>query len=395
MRGAADKNGQRKAAGRRKAVGPWAQVVSLVKGGGVGLEQPGLRGALKSLVTLGPARNDHWIGLRTALGIFLPLLVLMLVDRLDLMVFVVFGAFTGVYGRVDGYWNRLRMQVRSGLLFFAVITLALAASTWWVAHDDPELKSWQIVGATTLVAGICSVLAGLLRLRPAGSLFHIFAFAAIASIPQPVPFADALIATGATMALAVGIGAAGAVGQWANVWQRTKLPPLSDNVKKAIWWEGLFHILTAGAAGALANIVGSQLAAGHNYWAMVAAVVPLAGHTTRLRVRRGIHRVLGTLVGMILMAALILINPPLWVLVGCIGLFQFMTEVLVMRNYFFAQIFVTPLALVGVTLVTGLSTAVMYDRIVETVIGSLVGIIGVLAGSAFGRMLLRRRAEQA
>ncbi|XQN48259.1 FUSC family protein, partial [Glutamicibacter creatinolyticus] len=171
------------------------------------LEQPGLRGALKSLVTLGPARNDHWIGLRTALGIFLPLLVLMLVDRLDLMVFVVFGAFTGVYGRVDGYWNRLRMQVRSGLLFFAVITLALAASTWWVAHDDPELKSWQIVGATTLVAGICSVLAGLLRLRPAGSLFHIFAFAAIASIPQPVPFADALIATGATMALAVGIGA--------------------------------------------------------------------------------------------------------------------------------------------------------------------------------------------
>lgn len=340
---------------------------------------------------MGPARQDHWIGLRTGIGVFAPLIVLLLIDRLDLMVFVVFGAFTGVYGRVDGYWNRLRVQVRSGALFFAVITLALMASTWWIDHGNPQLKSWQVVGATTLVAGVCSVLAGFMRLRPAGSLFHIFAFAAICSISHPARFGEALLAAGATIVLAIVIGAAGAVGQWANVWERTALPPLSDNVKKAIWWEGLFYILTAGAAGAVANTVGSQFEAGHNYWAMVAAVVPLAGHTTKLRVRRGIHRVLGTLVGMVLMAALVIINPPLWVLVTSIGIFQFLAEMLVIRNYFIAQIFITPLALVGVSLVTGLSTAVMYDRIVETVIGSAVGILGVLAGSAFGRVVLRRR----
>ncbi len=84
----------------------------------------------RSLVTLGPARKDHWIGLRTGIGVFAPLIFLLLINRLDLMVFVVFGAFTGVYGRVDGYWNRLRMQSRSGLLFFVVIGLALCASNF-------------------------------------------------------------------------------------------------------------------------------------------------------------------------------------------------------------------------------------------------------------------------
>lgn len=355
----------------------------------MGLEK--LKESAKALVTLGPARNDHWIGLRTGIGVFAPLIILFAIDRLDLVVFAVFGAFTGVYGRVDGYWNRLRMQVRSGILFFAVIALAWAASYWWVDHSNPEVMQWQIVGATTLVAGICSVLVGFMRLRPGGSLFHIFAFAAIASIPNPAPLGQALLVSGLTILLAWIIGAAGAIGQWASLWQRTPLPPLSDNVRKAIWWEGLFYILTAGVAGVLANTVGSRLEAGHNYWAMVAAVVPLVGHTTSLRIRRGVHRMLGTLVGMILMALLIYLNPQIWILLAFIALCQFLAEMLVMRNYFMAQIFITPMALVGVSLVTGLSGAVMYDRVVETLIGCAVGMLGVLFGSWVGNIIKRRQ----
>ena len=46
---------------------------------------------------------------------------------------------------------------------------------------------WLQVVATTLVAGGCSLVVAWWRLRPAGSLFHIFAFAAIASIPNQPP----------------------------------------------------------------------------------------------------------------------------------------------------------------------------------------------------------------
>jgi len=355
----------------------------------VGLEN--LKESAKALITLGPARKDHWIGLRTGIGVFAPLITLFAIDRLDLVVFAVFGAFTGVYGRVDGYWNRLRMQVRSGALFFAVIALALAASHWWIDHSDPGIKQWQVVGATTLVAGACSVLVGFMRLRPGGSLFHIFAFAAIASIPVPAPIGEALLVSALTILLSVAIGAAGALGQWTSLWKRTPLPPLSDNVRKAIWWEGLFYILTAGVAGALANTVGSSLEAGHNYWAMVAAVVPLVGHTTTLRIRRGVHRMLGTLAGMVLMAILIFLNPQVWILLAFIAICQFMAELLVMRNYFLAQVFITPMALVGVSLVTGLSGSVMYDRVVETLIGCTVGMLGVLLGSWVGSIIKRRQ----
>ncbi len=62
-------------------------------------------------------------------------------------------------------------------------------------------------------------------LRPGGSLFHIFAFAAIASIAKPAPFGEAMFAAAATILLALIIGASGALGQWSkSVETRTFAP---------------------------------------------------------------------------------------------------------------------------------------------------------------------------
>ncbi|WP_347038946.1 FUSC family protein [Glutamicibacter halophytocola] len=74
-----------------------------------------------------------------------------------------------------------------------------------------------------------------------------------------------------------------------------------------------------------------------------------------------------------------------------IAVCQFLAELLVMRNYFLAQVFITPMALVGISLGTGLSGAVMYDRVVETLIGCAVGMLGVLLGSWFGLVLKRKQ----
>lgn len=49
-----------------------------------------------SLLSLGPANYDQWVALRTALGIIPPLFGLLALDRLDLMVLEILGAFTGV-----------------------------------------------------------------------------------------------------------------------------------------------------------------------------------------------------------------------------------------------------------------------------------------------------------
>lgn len=343
------------------------------------------------LLTLGPSNNDQWVALRTAVGIFVPLFGLLAIDRLDLIVFVIFGAFTGVYGRVPGYANRLAAQAKAGALFLAVILAAALASHFLIDHDDRVASAWMIVGLTTAVSGICSVITGYLQLRPAGSLFHIFAFAAIASMPHQPPPLESMAAAVAAVLLSIVLGFSGMVFVKGSAWgPRTKPAPLSRPVRLAIWIEALMYLLAAGLAGAIANLLAPALSTGHSYWAMVAAVVPLVGHTTRHRVRRGVHRILGTLTGIFLMAAVIAFAPPVWVLLAMIGLLQFAAEMLIARNYFLAQIFVTPLALVGVSIGTGLSTTLLYDRMLETVIGALVGMAVVLIGALYGSWLRPR-----
>ena len=61
-----------------------------------------------------------------------------------------------------------------------VISAAAPASRYLVNHDDTMAGTWMVVGLLAVDSGICSVITGYLQLRPAGSLFHIFAFAAIA-----------------------------------------------------------------------------------------------------------------------------------------------------------------------------------------------------------------------
>jgi uncharacterized membrane protein YccC len=123
---------------------------------------------------------------------------------------------------------------------------------------------------------------------------------------------------------------------------------------------------------------------------MVAAVVPLVGHTTRHRVARGMHRMLGTMGGLVIGAAIILLNPNPWMVVLIMGLGQFGAEMLITRNYFWAQVCVTPLALVGTALMAGMHPGLLYDRLLETLIGAVVGVGVVLLGSAYGNHLRRR-----
>ncbi|MGY5318097.1 FUSC family protein [Neomicrococcus lactis] len=125
----------------------------------------------------------------------------------------------------------------------------------------------------------------------------------------------------------------------------------------------------------------------HNYWAMVAAVVPLVGKTMRHRIARGAHRILGTFVGLGLMAIVVALNPSPVVAILIIGLMQFMAEMFIARNYFFAQIFVTPLAVVGTGLASGTTSGLVYDRFMETLIGAVVGIGMMLIGNQIRKRL--------
>lgn len=341
---------------------------------------------------MAPGNQDHHPAIRCAVGVFVPLTTLVLLGRVDLAIFASFGAFTGIYGRGEPHGARLVTQLRAGGLMLAVILLgALTARLGPLWGMSAEQHMWLVVGATTLVAGGCSVAISLWRIRPAGSLFHIFAFAAIASIPSQPPLWQGLLVSVLTVVFCLLIGFSSRVlpsrrTQW-------KLPPPirhTEGERRAAWLEGAGYVVAAGLAGSLATLAGQRLGFGHNYWAMVAAVVPLVGHSTRHRISRGIQRILGTVVGLLVLAGVLLLNLEPWQMVLMMALCQFGAELFIIRQYLVAQIFVTPLALSATMLMGPASPGgLLRDRIVETVIGATVGIAVVLAPAVLARIRSR------
>ncbi|PTT67910.1 FUSC family protein [Arthrobacter sp. HMWF013] len=344
---------------------------------------------LADMFSIAPGNKDHHPALRCAVGVFVPLITLVMLGRLDLAIFASFGAFTGIYGRGEPHGTRFVLQLRAGLLMLLVIFLAALAARLGVAWGlDAMAATWFLVVATTLVAGGCSLLISLLRLRPGGSLFHIFAFAAIASIPNQPPLGEGMLVAVLTTALSLLIGFSSRILPSRRApWVRPPAIRRTPGERRAAWLEGLGYLVAAGVAGSLATLAGQWLGFGHNYWAMVAAVVPLVGHTTRHRISRGVQRIIGTVLGLVVLAAILLPGLEPWQTVLVMALCQFGAEMFIIRQYLLAQVFVTPLALISTLLVVPASPAILLrDRIIETVIGAAVGIGVVLAPAAWRRL---------
>lgn len=338
---------------------------------------------------MAPANKDHQVAIRCAVGVFVPLISLVLLGRLDLAIFASFGAFTGIYGRNEPHGRRLVLQLRAGSLMLGIILLGtLTARAGTELALAPSDRTWLQVLATTFVAGGCSLVVAWWRLRPAGSLFHIFAFAAIASVPHQPPLWQGMLVAVLTVAFSLLVGLSSRlVPSRRQPYSWPGPVRLTAKERRVAWQEAVGYLVAAGLAGTLATLAGERLGFGHNYWAMVAAVVPLVGHTTRHRISRGVQRIIGTALGLVLLAAILLLEPAPWLTVLVIAACQFGAEMFIARQYFLAQVFVTPLALISTLLVAPVPAgALLRDRFLETAIGAAVGVAVVLAPAVWRRL---------
>ena len=325
---------------------------------------------LQEMFRIGPANNDHHAAIRCAVGIGLPLLLVLFLGRIDLAIFASFGAFTGIYGRNEPHRQRLGHQGRAGALMLAVILAAALCARL-------DLDEWGTVVGTTAVAGLGTVATGFWRLRPVGSLFHIFAFAAISSVPGQPPVWQGMLAAGLTVAFSLLIGQSGMLfRRYRTDWSKPVRPRFSKAQRRSIYGDGLQYAVAAVLAGSIATLLGI----GHNYWAMVAATVPLVGQSVRHRVYRGLQRILGTFGGLVLTALILFPGLEPWQMVLVIAACQFGAEMFIARQYALAQVVVTPLALVSTELAHPSNPwQLLTDRGIETLIGAAVGMAVVLA----------------
>ncbi|MER6633148.1 FUSC family protein [Streptomyces sp. NPDC000987] len=163
------------------------------------------------------------------------------------------------------------------------------------------------------------------------------------------------------------------------------------------WWHRLgpfAPIAVRTALGcALAGYASLALGVGRPYWALVTAA-SLYQANLALTFSRAVQRVVGNLAGVLLFAAVVpLAHLGRAALVLCCLAFNFGAEALIGRNYWLGTVCVTPMALL-ITEFAGFQQPgrLITERVVDTVVGALVGL---LAGVAVTNRRAADRVERA
>ncbi|MFC8359443.1 FUSC family protein [Streptomyces griseorubiginosus] len=150
------------------------------------------------------------------------------------------------------------------------------------------------------------------------------------------------------------------------------------------WWRALgplAPIAVRTALGcALAGYVSLALGVGRPYWALVTAASLYQANIT-LTWSRGVQRVVGNLVGVLVFAAVVpLAHLGAAALVLCCLAFNFGAEALIARNYWLGSICVTPMALL-ITEFAGYQEPgrLITERLVDTLVGAVVGFLAAVA----------------
>ncbi|GGL86486.1 FUSC family protein [Streptomyces fumigatiscleroticus] len=131
---------------------------------------------------------------------------------------------------------------------------------------------------------------------------------------------------------------------------------------------------------ALAGYVALALGVGRPYWALVTAASLYQANLT-LTWSRGVQRVVGNVVGVLLFAAVApLAHVGQWALVLSCLAFNFGAEALISRNYWLGSVCVTPMALL-ISEFAGYQQPgeLITERVVDTLVGALVGLAAAVA----------------
>ncbi len=316
---------------------------------------------------MGPHAGAHRVALRAGVSVLVPFLVLWSSGHQEWSIYAAFGAFTSLYGRNHVHLSRAQMQLTLG----ALLTLATTAGV--VVGLSPH-RAWLAVPLAAAVAAVGSLVSDAQDWHPPGPLFLVFAFASCASLPSEAPdVLAALAVAGATAGFATLVGGIGAFARVARAPETAARTTLRRGSYAAM---ARLHVLRSSLAVVVAGSLATLTGIGHPYWAMVSAVVPLVARDFSRQLVRGLHRVIGTGLGLGLAALLFATDLDGLVLILVIAALQVAAELLVGRNYAVALVVVTPLALLMVHVVAPVPAGtLLLDRGVETLIGVAIGLL--------------------
>lgn len=299
--------------------------------------------------------------LRVGTGLAIPGTVLLLTGRVDLLAYAVFGSVVGMYGRDPQRLQRLKNQLLGAALM-------LCAGICGIAMAPLGLHGWALLAGGIFWAVLSSAVADHHGLKPGGAFFPLFAFGALGTLPVgETPAIDGMIAFIATALFSILLGQLARFGPAGEHGVETLSMPWPNILRRSATY--LVVIFVAGA-------IGISFQVEHLQWTMAGAAVPLAAGHARGRIKRGAHRIAGTLAGIGVLLGLQLLEPSELIIGCCIILLMFPTEAYMVRNYGLALSFFTPLIILMLQLANPfIGAQMMWDCAMGNLLGVVVGIL--------------------
>jgi hypothetical protein len=240
-----------------------------------------------------------------------------------------------------------------------------------MSHFVPPLMMWVLTFIAILVTMVCRFY----RLGPPGSLFFIMAAAIGAYSPGTVlevPLKVGLLTMGALLACLIAFF-------YSLYILRLQAPePLSPPPPPTFDFV-VFDPIVIGAFVGISLALAQILQMERPYWVPVSCLAVIQGVSLRAVWNRQLHRVLGTGVGLMLSWGLLMLPLNPWSVSLTMIVLAFVIESTVVRHYGFAVVFITPLTILlaeAATLGHGDPAALIEARLLDTVLGCMVGLIG-------------------
>lgn len=320
-----------------------------------------------SLFAFAPSRGPRWqLALQAALGISVPIAVMTVAGQPALGYLAASGAFTVLHFGALPVVERARLlPVVAGALIAAAAVGVVFSGALWLAS-----------AGLVLVAVVSAALAFGFRLGPPGPLFFVLTFG-----------------------LAAHVVGSGAIGGWVylaafasgclfsyllsltplvlpRVRARSARPLREILPGPELTADGRMLLLRVALVALLGVLLGLVIDPTRTYWVVGSgiAVIGIAA-ARRAAFERGLHRMLGTVVGAGVYALLVLLHPSGLLLALLLGVLQFTVEIIVVRHYALALVFITPMVLLLAGAATGTigSLDIAFERVVDTLVGAALG----------------------
>lgn len=331
----------------------WMRTVSVV-----------VKEELRHFIHLNPSRRPWQMPLAATIALCSPLIAGLSFDRIELGLIAMLGslAFLNLPDTNMQHRMRLMMGVSIGMMSCYLLGALM--------HFYPP----AVIIMLTMIAIIANMAARYYRLPPPGVLFLLMA----ASIAAYTP------ATLLEISLHVGLVALGAlfaciVAGFYSLYHLRRTPPAEAPTSGMDFDYVVVDSVIIGSCVGVSLLLAELLQLERPYWVPVSCLAIIQGASLRMVWNRHLHRIVGTVMGLALMWLLLMLPQDPWLIVTLMIVLSFVIEILVVRHYGLAVIFITPLTIfLAEAGKWGQQTPldIMLTRMLDIGLGSSVGLVG-------------------